>query len=183
MITKDEFVNWAFSNVLDNSLRGIVGEYIVHKAVGGVNKHRINWDACDVVMEDGTKIEVKVSGFLQSWSQKKHSTLVFDISKKDPWLAYENRYLGEKCRYADVWVFAVHTETTRDKADPFNLGQWQFIVATSSWLDLEFKDQKTVRYKMLLNKGLYPVSCSDLYKTIQCVKQACGSSEHATARG
>lgn len=182
MMLKDDFLDWAFSNVLDNSLRGIIGEYIVHRAVGGVCKHRINWDACDVEMEDGTKIEVKVSGYIQSWSQKKPSTLVFDISKKDPWIASENRYLGYKCRYADVWVFAVHAESTRDKADPFNLAQWQFLVTTSSWLDAEFNDQKTVRYQILLKKGLCPVPYSGLYDTIQHVKRTNGSSGRAAAR-
>ena len=176
MMLKDEFINWAFSNVLDNSLRGVIGEYIVHKAVGCIRKHRINWDAYDVEMEDGTKIEVKTSGYIQSWSQKKPSTLLFDISKKDPWLASENRYLGYKCRYADLWVFAVHSENDRDKADPFNLDQWQFLVTTSSWLNEKFNDQKTVRHQILLKKGLYPVSYSDLYETIQHVKLTKGFS-------
>ncbi len=165
------FINWAFRNTLDNSFRGIVAEYLVHNAVGGASIHRVNWDAYDVEMNDGTKVEVKSSGYVQSWSQKKPSVILFDISKKDPWKASENQYLGYKCRYADIWVFAVHAEKDRDKADPFDLSQWQFLVTTSDWLDAEFGDQKTVRYSMLLNKGLYPVPYSDLLKTIQQVKR------------
>jgi hypothetical protein len=163
----EDFINWAFSNTLDNSLRGIVAEYLVHKAVGGIGNSRVNWDACDIEMSDGTKIEVKTSGYLQTWSQTKPSTLAFDISKKDPWLASENRFLGRKCRYADVWVFAIHTETDRDKAEPLDPTQWQFLVTTSKWLDAEFKDQKSVRYSILCSKGLDLVRYSDLYKTIK----------------
>lgn len=169
-VLQEEFTKWAFSNVLDNSTRGLIAEYLVFLAVDGRGDARVNWDAFDVAMQDGTKIEVKTSGYLQSWPQKKPSILTFDISKKDPWLAAENRFLGKNCRYADIWVFAVHTETEIDKADPFDTKQWQFLVTTSTWLDTEFKEQKTVRYSTLCSKGLKPVEYPEISKAIQSAK-------------
>jgi len=166
----DEFIKWAFSDLLDNSFRGLIAEFLIHRAVGGLGISRVNWDACDVEMNDGTKIEVKTSGYLQSWPQKKPSTLVFDISKKDPWIACKNRYLGKKCRFADIWVFAVHTATDLDAANPFDPSQWLFLVTTSKWLDDEFKNQKTVRYAVLCGKGLQSVEYPEISKTIQSVK-------------
>lgn len=163
----DEFIAWAFGNTLDNTLRGVVAEFLVHKAVGGISPHRLNWDACDVEMQDGTKIEVKASGYLQSWKQEKASVIQFDISEKDPWLARENRFLGRKCRYSDIWVFAVHAEQDIEQANPLDASQWEFLVTTTPWLNETFPAQKSIRYSVLLNKGLVAVAYSDLPAAIE----------------
>ena len=103
-INKVAFLSWAFGDTLDNALRAVIAEFIVHQAVGGTAQHRINWAALDVTTPDGTKIEVKSSGLVHSWTSDNPSPPTYDISKKDPWLADENRYLGRVCRYSDVWV-------------------------------------------------------------------------------
>lgn len=168
----NEFQTWAFGDSLDNTLRGIVGEFIVLKAVKGEAAHRLNWDGFDILMTDSTKIEVKVSGYVQSWQQKDLNIIEFDIEKKNPWVARENRYLGYKCRYADIWVFAVHREQDRQSAKPFDTDQWDFLVTSTTWLDEVFKDQKSVRYSVLQQKGLKPVGFDELAATIDSVKTA-----------
>ena len=82
VLNLNEFQNWAFGDSLDNTLRAIIGEFIVLKAVEAEAVHRLNWDGYDILMRDGTKVEVKVSGYVQSWNQNGLSTLCFDISKK-----------------------------------------------------------------------------------------------------
>jgi len=164
-----EFCSWAFGNVLDNTLRGVIAEFLVHKAVNGTGKTRTNWDACDVVTPDGLRIEVKASGHVQEWKQKGPGSISFDISRKNPWLASENRYLGKVCRFADVWVFAVHMEKERTKADPFDASQWQFRVASGSWLDAVFGDQKRVSLNVLAKKGLSPVDYGQLEAKIRAI--------------
>jgi hypothetical protein len=169
-----EFVDWAFGNTMDNALRGVVAEYLVHKAVGGIAEHRVNWDAYDVEMPDSCKIEVKTSGYLQEWQQARPSIIQFDIARKDPWIAKENRFVGQKCRYSDIWVFAVHTEQDPELADPFKTDQWQFLVTSARWLDETFGDQKSVRYSVLLGKGLKPVNYSELAREIDKAKASVG---------
>ena len=168
----NEFQNWAFGDSLENTLRAIVGEFIVLKAVKAEAVHRRNWDGCDILMTDDTKIEVKVSGYVQSWQQKGPSTISFDIALKDPWFARESRSLGYKCRHADVWVFAVHHEQDRHKANPFDTDQWGFLVTSSRWLNEVFGTQKSVRYSVLRQNGLELVGFDKLAEAIENVKSA-----------
>ncbi len=84
MFNVDDFVNWAYGNLLNNTTRAVVGEYLVHKALDSSTKQRIDWDAYDILYKD-YKIEVKTSGYLQTWNQQgNYSKIKFDISKKDP---------------------------------------------------------------------------------------------------
>ena len=170
ILSLNEFQNWAFGDSLDNTLRAIIGEFIVLKAVEAEAVVRLNWDGYDILMRDGTKIEVKVSGYLQSWKQNGLSTISFDISKKDPWIAKENRSLGHKCRFADVWVFAVHREQDRERANPFDTEQWEFLVTSTAWLDKVFNNQKTVRYSILRGNGLEPVGFEALVQAVEEAK-------------
>ena len=70
------------------------------------------------------------------------------------------------CRYSDVWVCAFHHEQNRDRVDPFNVNQWEFLVTISKWLDQRFGDQKTARRSVLLAAGLNPVGYLDLSKIV-----------------
>lgn len=166
----NEFQSWAFGDILDNTFRGIIGEFIVLKSVENQSIHRLNWDGYDIKMTDGTKIEVKVSGYVQSWNHNKLSVIGFDIKEKDPWIASEARYLGQKCRYADIWVFAVHREQDRSAANPFDTDQWEFVVTSTNWLNETFGKQESVRYSVLKGKGLKAVEFTELAEEIEQVK-------------
>ncbi len=72
-----DFWCWAFSDLRENTTRGILAEYLVAKAAGDDRDLRIGWDDFDVRVADGTTIEVKCSAFLQSWPQRSHSRLNF----------------------------------------------------------------------------------------------------------
>ena len=62
-----EFWQWATSDLLNNSTRGILAEFLVATALGVNKGTRTEWDAYDITDKDGTKIEVKSSPYLQSW--------------------------------------------------------------------------------------------------------------------
>jgi len=64
------FWQWSSSDVLSNSLRGVLAEYIVATALGCNTGVRTQWDAYDIKTESGIRIEVKSAAYLQSWSQK-----------------------------------------------------------------------------------------------------------------
>lgn len=102
------FWQWACSDINGNALRGLVAEYLVARSAGGDSGVRTEWDAYDVVTPDGTEIEAKTSAYLQTWKQKKLSTISFDIAPKRGWDAATNIMADVASRAADVYVFAVH---------------------------------------------------------------------------
>jgi hypothetical protein len=64
--TVADFWRWAFSDLRNNTTRGILAEFLVARAVGDDRGPRAGWDSFDVQAPDETRIEVKSSAFLQS---------------------------------------------------------------------------------------------------------------------
>jgi hypothetical protein len=122
---------WAFSDLRDNTTRGILAEYLVAKAVGDQRNLRIAWDNFDVEAGDGTRIEVKCSAFLQSWNQKRLSKLVFGRLSAREFEADRNRYSAEVRVRADVFVFAVQAQEDPDTYDMLDLAHWEFWVVSA----------------------------------------------------
>ncbi len=108
-VSLQEFWQWSGSDLISNSQRGIVAEFLVAHALGVVTGVRTEWDAYDVVTAAGIKVEVKASGFVQSWAQEKLSSVGFDIAPKLSWDASPKTSATEAGRPADVYVFAVHS--------------------------------------------------------------------------
>jgi hypothetical protein len=103
-----DFWRWAFSNLAGNSLRRLVAEYLVARALGITAHGRVEWDAVDIKTEDGLLVEVKCSGYLQSWAHAKLSQIRFDVGPKRGWDAAANVLAATSGRCADVYVFCVH---------------------------------------------------------------------------
>src|SRR5688500_15401261 len=71
------FWRWSSSDLAGNAMRGVLAEYLVAQALGLPTDVRMEWDACDLRMSDGTRVEVKSAAYLQSWSQRTHSAISF----------------------------------------------------------------------------------------------------------
>lgn len=127
--TVADFWRWAFSDLRDNTTRGILAEFLVAKAVGGDRGLRIGWDNFDVQTTEGIKIEVKCSAFLQSWAQRRHSHLTFGRLNAREFDASRNEYSLDPRIRADVFVFAVQTQRDPDAYDMLDLAHWEFWVA------------------------------------------------------
>lgn len=125
----------AFSDLLTNTHRGILAEFLVAKAVGSANQIRKEWDAFDVMTADGLKIEVKSAAYVQSWDQAEPSKIIFDIARKKSWNADSNEVDFEACRSADIYVFALLDERSRHLANPIDLNQWTFLVLPTTTLE------------------------------------------------
>ncbi|MSQ10088.1 MAG: hypothetical protein EXR52_03690 [Dehalococcoidia bacterium] len=139
-----EFWSWAYSDLLSNTVRSIYAEYLVAKALDALEEVRLEWDATDLRYH-GYKIEVKASGYLQSWRQAKRSVIEFGIApQKNGWDARTNTYLGSG-RPSHCYVFCVHTDMGREHAAPQDLGRWQFYAIPTSQVNATFRDQKSVR--------------------------------------
>jgi hypothetical protein len=88
-VSLQDFWQWSGSDLVSNSQRGTLAEFLVAHALGVDRGVRTEWDAYDVATEEGFKVEVKASGFIQSWAQEKLSSVGFDIAPKLGWHASE----------------------------------------------------------------------------------------------
>lgn len=77
---------------------------------------------------DGTRIEVKSSGYLQAWTQAKLSTPVLRVAPAYGWDAATGAWSARHAFNADVYVFCLHTATTHQEYDPLSVVQWSFHV-------------------------------------------------------
>jgi hypothetical protein len=57
-LNKQKFQAWAYHDLLANTTRALLAEYIVAKAVGALKKKRVEWDRYDVKI-DRIGVEVK----------------------------------------------------------------------------------------------------------------------------
>ena len=111
-----------------NNIRGYLAEFLVARAVGS-RSGRVEWDSWDVTAPDNTRIEVKSSGYLQAWAQKRLSVPTFRVSAAYGWDATRGEFSRQQAFNADVYVFCLHTAKTHDEYDPLNISQWKFYVA------------------------------------------------------
>ena len=75
-----DFWKWCGSNVLSNAVRGKFAEFIVGMAVGADMKSvRDEWGRYDVLSASGVRIEVKSASYIQTWGQRKYSSVSFSI--------------------------------------------------------------------------------------------------------
>ena len=144
-----DFWVWAASDILNNTLRGTVAEYIVSQATRAQARVRIEWDPIDITTPEGIKIEVKSAAYLQSWPQKRPSAISFSIAKKRPWNPETNQYGETRVRSADVYVFCLLTPKDGRNVKPLDLTQWAFYVLPTSKLNSCLGDQKTVSLSRL----------------------------------
>src|SRR5689334_17487806 len=126
-----DFWRWAFSDLRDNTTRGILAEFLVSKAVGDAREMRIGWGNFDALAPDGTKIEVKCSAFLQSWTLQRLSGLQFGRLRAREFDADRNELSADVRVRADVFVFAVQAQQDPASYDMLDIGHWEFWVASA----------------------------------------------------
>ena len=152
-----EFWQWATSDLLTNTTRGILAEYIVATDLGVAGNVRNDWEPYDLTSKDGIKIEVKTSAYLQTWYQSKLSLISFDIKATIKWNPKTNRFEGKPKRQSDFYVFCLLHHKDKKTVDPLNLDQWTFYVLATSILNLKVPNQKSISLGKLLK--LEPVKC------------------------
>lgn len=165
------------SDVLNNTLRGTVAEYIVSQATGACAPVRVEWDTVDITTPEGIKIEVKSAAYLQSWHQKRPSTISFGIAKKRPWDPETNQYGETRVRSADVYVFCLLAHRDGPTVKPLELTQWEFYILPTSTLDTSLGDQKTVSLSRLKKLGAEPL---DYDQIRNAVLKACNDGRKNT---
>lgn len=130
-------------------MRGILAEYVVALALDIADGVRREWDAYDLEMPDGTKIEVKSAAYVQSWYQERPSRIQFGVPRRRAWSAETNQFAEVAGRAADVYVFALLSHTDRASINPLDLGQWEFYVLPTKALDERERSQHSITLQSL----------------------------------
>ena len=165
---------WAHSDIASNAERGKLAEYLVRCAVQADFPYRTEWDAFDVLSEEGIKIEVKASSYLQTWRQERFSAIQFDIAPKRWWDAETNTYAQDKSRPADVYVFCLFSCKDAGTANPLDLKQWEFYVLSTRVLDEQAPRQKRIGLNALLRLGANKVTFAELHPAVRAYQTAQG---------
>ena len=149
---------WAHSDLVDNIERGIFAEFLVHTAMNEADTVRANWKSHYVISPEGISIEVKSSGYIQSWDHDELSPISFSIESSD-----------ERDRQSDMYVFCIHKHTEQESLNILNLEQWTFFVLPTAVLNDKVGRQKTITLSRI--KALGAVE-TDYYSLRENVIQA-----------
>lgn len=166
-----DFWSWSVSDILSNATRGRFAEFIIGTAVGLDPRNlRDEWDAYDLKTDNGIKIEVKSAAYIQSWSQKKISTISFSI-KRPKYRDFESNLVDEKPkRPADIYVFCHLKHLDQATIDPLKMEQWDFYVLPSFTLDNYERSQSSITInslKRLTAPILYKELKTEIEKTAE----------------
>ena len=172
------FWQWSASDLVGNTMRGILAEYIVTSALGVAKGSRIEWESYDIKTVEGIKIEVKSGSYIQSWEQKKLSNIQFSIRPTKGWDPKNNSYTTDIKRQSDLYVFCILNHKEKSTVDPLNLEQWLFYVLNTNILNSELGNQKTITLSSLKNLNPIESTYSDLYSVIKkSFKKLCNIKE------
>ena len=162
--TVKDFWSWAYSNLTSNTQRGTYAEYLVSIALGAKAETKTDWGPYDILTPEGIKVEVKASGYMQTWKQAHFSKIVFGInqSHKYDYNANEYNYDAEMVRQADVYVFCVEKCQDVDSLNERDLSQWDFYVISARRIDESLGSHKTVTLSKLIKIGAQRVSFNNM---------------------
>ena len=166
-----EFWQWAYSDIIGNIERGHFAEYLVACALNVRQNTRVEWDKYDVLTNDDISIEVKSSGYVQTWQQKGKSKIAFSIRPTRAFNSKANAYEREIKRQAQIYVFCVHNYEKKDEGlTPLDMKQWDFYILPTEKLNMEVKEQKIISLQKIIKLGAEKCSYSELSASINKLK-------------
>jgi hypothetical protein len=140
-----DYWSWAYSDIVGNTNRGALAEFIVARAIGSEPPVRTDWAAYDLDTPSGIKVEVKSSAYLQSWYQATVSAPTFSIRKARGWFPETNEVSEEPLRHSDVYVFCLLAyKGDKRMLDPLDLSQWEFYVVKTTEIDRIFGERSSI---------------------------------------
>jgi len=140
-----DFWRWTFSDLMMNTARGVLAEFIVAQALGiSTEGVQAGWNPFDLVTEVGIKIEVKSASYIQSWAHNEYSKIQFSLAPKRGWDFETNKQADEAARHADYYVFALLAGKDQSRIDPTNVSQWRFWMVEREFLDKRPRSQHSI---------------------------------------
>lgn len=176
-ILLNDFWAWNSSDLLNNTLRGALAEFIVASAIGiNTTKAREDWTAYDLLTDSGRKIEVKCSAYLQSWNAEKLSRVQFSIRPARAWDA-ETDFSDDAKRWSDLYVFCLYASKDRTES-PLQLEQWEFYLLPTFVLDEQCGKQKSITLSSLLSLSPTRVTYDALQEAVENLPIVSTPPEH-----
>lgn len=172
-LTVQDFWRWGYSDIIDNTQRGIMAEFLVYSSLWNSlsrTQMRVNWIPYDVTSPSGRRIEVKSAAYIQAWTQENiYAQIRFDIGKKLAWNNETASFASEANRNCDLYVFCLFTAKTKD-ISLLDLDYWDFYVLPTSVLDEKVPDQKKISLSSLLKLEPIKTDYSGLGSVIESIK-------------
>lgn len=151
-----------------NTARGYLVEFLIARALGDASAVREEWGPFDVKGADGTLVEIKTTGRLQSWTSRQLSTPTWtfkSVSAERTWSGTRGDYVAvEPATRVHVWVFALHTAEDPALYDPLDVDQWEFRVVPHR--ELLAAGQASARLSFFDRRGVRPVSYANLARAV-----------------
>ncbi len=158
-----DFWAWAYSDLRTNTVRPVLAEYLVARAVGADLRPRVEWDPHDVLTPDGLRLEVKSGAYLQAWEQPRLSAITFGGLRSRAWT--ENGREIEQTYNADGYVFALQTATEHATYDALDVDQWSFWVLSAAVVAAT--GQRSLRLSVVAEKAGPPATYAQLADRIR----------------
>ncbi len=166
--TVGAFWRWALGDLRMNTARGYLVEYLVAQALGDPSQIRVEWGPWDVRAADGTLVEIKTSGRLQSWTLKALSTPSWSfksVRSDRVWSETEGAYVEiDPSTRVHVWIFALQTTEDPERYDPLDVDQWTFRVIPHR--ELLATGQTSARLSFFESRGIEPVHYAELAEAV-----------------
>ena len=160
-----DFWRWSGSDLVGNTARGILAEYLVARALGSAQPSRHEWLPFDVLGAGGLRVQVKSAAYLQSWYQSKPSRIAFSIRATRSWNPKTNALAANPTRECDLYVFALLAHRDKITLDPMDVAQWQFYVLSRADIDGYARSQHSITLPSLERCGARSVGYAELLLT------------------
>jgi hypothetical protein len=173
-LTVLDFWRWALGDLRMNTARGYLVEFLVAKALGDESPVRVEWGPHDVEAADGTRVEIKTTGYLQSWATKKVSTPSWtfkSVTADKVWSEDLGTYLPvDPGARVDVWIFALQTCQDPRAYDPLSVDQWEFRVM--SHRQLLATGQQSAGLSFFDRHGISPAAYLEVASAVEVARAA-----------
>lgn len=146
--------------------RGKLAEFIVALALGVEKQINPSWAPYDLLSQEGIKIEVKTSAYIQAWGQTKLSSLSFGIQPTHEYNDVNSTFAEASVRQSDVYVFCVQNHKEQETLNTLDLKQWEFYILRTNKLNEACGGQKHIGIKKLLKLGAIKADYENMYRLI-----------------
>jgi hypothetical protein len=130
-------------------------------ALGLTDGVRNDWEAYDLHF-NGWNIEVKASGYLQSWSQRRLCRPSFSIRPARKWDPRTGEMSIEAKRHAHLYVFCLHHHQEKNTLNPLDLDQWTFYVVMTAEIERLYMQAELIGLPNVLSLKPSVATYSDL---------------------
>lgn len=186
-----DFWAWANSDISNNTIRGVLAEFLIAQALGLdiLTSIRKEWEPYDLCYGE-TKIEVKSAAYVQSWHRNccPKSPIKFNIEPKkiEKVEHFEDKrnckrpWSEESKRRCDIYVFCLLLEEERNRICPLDISQWEFYVVSTQKLDES--DDELVKKGKKPRKNIYLSKLKEIAEPVPYHKLPCVIKQKKTKK-